>query len=461
MPPPRRRWTPTLTRFLPPLVLVALLAFVVLRACEQPSREAARARIERQSDAATDKARQDLSAEVDRYLAKFKADDDRLFAARAQLRARYVEKAVRARFDDLDKPVGSAEAREFAREALEIIAWEDVARTRPSTQFQFCLLALVEGGDAAAEVSLLAWLQQGSLGDLYALIRRGGGVQERRVREALARGCRERATRERAAGRAEEADDWALIGAILAVRREEYPEREGDVDLLLRTLDGRFRAEFLPRWTMGMIALGMSAHPRAIARLREHADTLAQGGSDADLRDLALVSMALMAADDWERAEIVPARHPGGPVGSRQRARARGADRPVGWPGGRGRRTARPARPRPPLRGEAAHRTPDGREDPGGPGSARLPGSAHGRRAGLPHEDGRRLRAGGDAPAPGGGQRAARRGPDRGGLRGRQRQASGHGRGERAPRPVPLRLIPARAPRGSAPRAATCRHREP
>lgn len=294
-----------MSRYLPPLVLAALLAFVLLRACERPSREAARARIERQWDASTDQARNELSIDADRYLEQFQAEDDRLFAAKAQLRARYVDKAVLARFGDLDKPVSGAAARGFAQEALDTLAWDDAARTRPSMVNDICLLALVESGDPDAQERLLGWLTQAPLGELYGLIRRGGGLQEPRVRQALARGCRERAAHSRVQGLREEADDWDLIGSILALRAEEYAEREADVDRLLRTLDERFRAEYPPRWTMGMIALGGSSHPRAMTRLREQADALAQGSTTIDLRDLALVSMALLAGDDWERAEVV------------------------------------------------------------------------------------------------------------------------------------------------------------
>ncbi len=284
-------------RFLPPLLLVVVVGLVAWRALDRPQREAARARIVAYWEQADPPTRERVLEQTADYLAEFPSEDDRRFAAHAFLRARRLDQAVQTRWPALDRPLPAEEVKDFAREALIALGWDDEARTRPSLQNTQAALALLEGGDKQTRVWLERRLSREPIGEFYLIMRRSVRLRSAPARDLFARTFRARAHAEARDGVPDL--NWSVATALMALGREPYPEREADLALLLEVLVGPFRTQYNPRWTMACHTLGASEDPRALEALRTQIAQL-EGRKDAiDQPDLRTLQLALLGAGDW------------------------------------------------------------------------------------------------------------------------------------------------------------------
>lgn len=290
-------------RFLPPLLLVVVVGLVAWRALARPQREAARARIEAGWEATDATNRERVVDLASRYLVQFPGEDDRRFAAHAFLRARRLEKAVQARWPDVDRPLPAEEVKEFALEALVAFGWDDEARTRPSIQNTQVAVALVEGGDKRTRAWLERGIARGPIEDVYLIMRRSVRLRSALGRDLFARGCRARAQAEARDGVPD--SSWLLAAAVMALGPEPYPERDADLMLLLEVLNGPSRVQFHQRWTLACRAIGASEDPRALEALRTQIAKLEGRTDPSDQRDLGTLQLALLAGGDWTHSPRV------------------------------------------------------------------------------------------------------------------------------------------------------------
>lgn len=290
-------------RLLPPLLLFAVLGVVLFRAAQRPQRERMRAEIRAHWEDGSLAARKRTFERAQAYADAFEAPEDRAFSAHAFLRAREPAQALRARWPDLERPLPAGEVKAFAEEALLALGWEDEARTHASPANVQALLALLEGGHAGARAWIEERLASGPVEEVFQLMRRSHGLQERAAREVVASACRRRAEVERRAGAP--TVDWEVNAALLSLGRDPYPEREADVALLLGVANGPWRVERPPRWILSLRALGSSEHPQGRAALLALEQRMAEGTTDGDRRDRAMTQAALLAGGDWSQEPAV------------------------------------------------------------------------------------------------------------------------------------------------------------
>lgn len=300
------------SRLLPPLVLLGILGVIVYRAAERPQRGAIQKTIRARWTEPT--WRRGLIDEVERYLDRYHQEEDRRFAAHGLMRARDPAKAIRARWADLDRPLPAAEVREFAKDALFWLGWDDEPRdpgappgpgTRPSPANIQCVMALLEGDDASAREWLEARVRVEPIEDVYVTMRRSRGLANPEARRVVARAARERAAAERARGLPTE--DWDFIAALLTPKNAAYPEREADIDLLIEKVKSSWRAQGIARWNLACRALGEIGEPRGVAALHEVATLLWTSSDAKDRRDLAIVRISLLIGGDWSHdADLRP-----------------------------------------------------------------------------------------------------------------------------------------------------------
>lgn|GEM_PF-6423497 len=292
-------------RFLPPLLLVVVVGLVAWRALDRPQRESARARIEAYWERSDPTTREGVVEQTAQYLADFSSEEDRGFAARAFLRARRLDKAVQARWPDVDRPLPAGEVKAFAKEALIALGWDDEARTRPSLQNIQAVLALVEGGDERTRSWLEKRLAREPIEELYLIMRRSVRLRSSLARDLFARACRARALAEARVGVPEA--EWSVAAALLAFGPAPYPEREADLALLLGVLAGPFRVQYNPRWRLACQELGASEDPRALEALRAQIVRLESSTDGRDQRDLATLQLSLLGGGDWSHSARVRA----------------------------------------------------------------------------------------------------------------------------------------------------------
>lgn len=284
-------------RFLPPLLLVMVVGLVAWRALDRPQRESARARIEAYWERYDKTTREGVVDQTAQYLADFSSESDRRFAAHAFLRARRLDKAVQARWPDVDRPLPAEEVKAFAKEALIALGWDDEARTRPSMQNIQAALALVEGGDERTQTWLEKRIAREPIEEFYLIMRRSVRLRSVVARNLFARACRARALAEARNGVPEA--DWSVAAALMAFGAAPYPEREADLALLLEVLAGPFRVQYNPRWSLACRELGASEEPRALEALRAQVVRLERSTDPRDQRDLATLQLSLLGGGDW------------------------------------------------------------------------------------------------------------------------------------------------------------------
>lgn len=292
-------------RLLPPLLLLLVLGWIVARTLARPEREAAQARIQGWWEQADLESRDKVVELAKAYAAEFDTDADRRFAAHAFLRARRADQAILARWPTLDQPLPAAEVQAFAQEALRALGWDDEACTRPALQNLQCMLALLEGGHEPTRRWVEGLIAREPKETMFRMMRRSIHMRVPSAKAVLAAACRRRAAAEGQQVRATEGADpvWSIAAAQLQLGPQPYPERNDDIELLVSVLEGPFRTQYPPRWTLSARVLGASEDPQALDALRRMAARLEASGTDRD--DVTVLKVATVASGDWTHEELL------------------------------------------------------------------------------------------------------------------------------------------------------------
>lgn len=272
-----------MTRYLPPLLLLALAALVVITALERPTRPRAREAVD---FLVADRYRRAEAAEaVDRYLARFGGEDDRWFAIERYLQARYLHKALDLLLAD-GRPAPEA-TRRFARLALWTIGWEEPQRDKPTGLQYRAVPILAEGGDPEAQEFLqtIARTYPMPVTGMYLL--QGMRYTGHDGVAPVIRGYREKGD-----GPARAAAAFATFGQGDLV--PQAVSADGDLELLLGMLEQE-RMQHRDAWAASAFALGRSGVPRALEALRARARRLGELDNDRARADRLLVLTGLNA----------------------------------------------------------------------------------------------------------------------------------------------------------------------
>lgn len=292
-------------RLLPPLVLLLVLGWIVARTMARPEREAAQARIQGWWEQTDLEAREKVVELAKSYAAEFDTEADRRFASHAFLRARRADQAILARWPALDHDLPADDVQAFALEALKALGWDDEACTRPALQNLQCMLALLEGGHEPTRRWLEGVIAREPKETMFRMMRRSMHMRAPAARAALAAACRARAAAEGQSLRTADGADpaWSIAAAQLQLGPAPYPEREADIDLLVSVLQGPFRTQYPPRWTLAARVLGASEDPRALDALRRMIEQLEASGTAPE--DVMVLKVALVASGDWTHEEVL------------------------------------------------------------------------------------------------------------------------------------------------------------
>ncbi len=287
-------------RYLPPLLLLLLLAGVGLRVAMRPGCEEDRERIR---DLLLDPTQHNQALlEIEAHLEGCSGVTDHWFAAEAYLRAgRYADALARVVQDPrlAGQPEGD---KRFARIGLEVLGWKDVEREQPRGFAEVeALSTLVEGGVPWAEARLLEYARTRPLVDVTQFFFYASRYTSRRPLDVLMRGFRTHVTRAEGDSRAIE-----LAAAFTQMGPEPYPERQADLALLFDAF-ARLRRSNKDAWVASALALGKSGEPRAVEALRATVKKLDGTTAPSQQRDLVLARCGLLAAGDWtQHAALKP-----------------------------------------------------------------------------------------------------------------------------------------------------------
>ena len=287
-------------RLLPPLLLLLFLGFVVWRTAGEPRRDATRQRIRAGVGPALNslEARDALLAELESYLAEYEQDlDDRRFAAEAYLRIQEPARAAEALWSHPEFQARPGAGRELAEMILRPVSLlgDDVDVPGVLTA-NMATLVLAEGGldEARARVDEVIQTQPWQLqrAVFFGAALYGTDAIRAQIVEDL---------------RARKEPEARTQAALIAMRPDDYPEREGDLERLRDVVEGTHRQEHRMLWSLAAVALGRSGSPEALEILREAATRL--GASDAvpDREDGAFAALGLVAGGDMSAlAQVEP-----------------------------------------------------------------------------------------------------------------------------------------------------------
>ncbi len=280
-------------RILPPLAILAILAFVAVRALSDPAREEMREQIDALVHDASQQKR--VLARLESYQASFDNDDDRWYAARVYLQLRRPGRALDAIWPQRAGAMTSADTRRFGELALTTLGWTDASRGKPSPAGHRALVALTERPHPWADARLREIARTPDMTAVPYFFHAIRQANERPVRIMVEE------------FRSRSAAQFKAMAAHTAMQAAPYPEREQDLAVLYEVLQSKRREE-RPNWAAAAVALGRSEDPRGRELLDEYEKRLERSTSNQDRIDLALLYTARIAAGDWSRAAAVKAR---------------------------------------------------------------------------------------------------------------------------------------------------------
>ena len=276
----------TLARFLPPVLVLAIVIGVVGTAISRPSRDRAQRAVDL---LVADRFRRPEAAEALRaYHARYGAEQDRWFTIERMLQVRFIEEAVGVLRED--GPPNSTDLRRFGSLGLRTLGWEEPQRTT-ATGMQFQTLPiLAEGGDEVVRKELRAAAEDEEMLATAMFLLQGMRTAGHDGIVPIIEGYRSRTGSAERSPRAAAA--FATFGRDdLVPGIEKRPE---DMDLLLSML-ARERIAHRDAWAASAFALGRSREARALEALRSLATRLGESSVPQARRDLDIVRVALAA----------------------------------------------------------------------------------------------------------------------------------------------------------------------
>jgi len=277
-------------RFVPPLVVVAVLAVIGVRYALEPYRAEARELIAgRIQGGELERAADELSE----YLKHYNTGDDRWFASRMWFRLRRPTEAIDAIW--LDKAIAARPdtAHRFAEMALLTLGWSDAKREDATPLEPAALLTLTAGGNVWATEQLA---ERGRTLDLMQVVSYffpAYRSSSRKPLDVLVHAFRTRTD-----------EKFAVAAALGALRVEDYPEKAADIALLRGVIAGdMWRKPYRDVWAVGALALGRSGDAGATQALEKAAARLRASTNDRDAHDLPMIEIGLLAAGHFDGDE--------------------------------------------------------------------------------------------------------------------------------------------------------------
>lgn len=292
-------------RLLPPLLCCALLGLLAWRVLQRPAQRAEETRIASIWETHDAAGRIQVLEQVQAYARRYAARPNRDFLTQAYLRCRRIDLAVEARWPAGGPTPSAADVRDFAREALRAVGWDDEAQRRPSALFAPASVALLDGGDEATRQCTLARLANEPVEHFYLFVRQASWERSPATRRVLADGCRARAGAEAQAGNLD--PTWDIAAALVEERSPERPGTRADLDRLREFVEGPARVQFRGRWILACKALGASGDPAALASLDRVRERLQPSTDAMDRHDLAVLLTAPIASGRWDGEQALRA----------------------------------------------------------------------------------------------------------------------------------------------------------
>lgn len=287
----------TVKRYLPPLVILLIVAAIVVQILRRPGCDAQQERIR---GMLADRSRgAETMAEIDRYRDSCSGTDHRWFSTEATLRVGRWKLALDRAFGEGGHGNTPGGTSRFGRIGLEMLGWRDAEHELPEVVGEVpSLAALVEAGEPWAREMLLERAQTSPLEGTRQLLFHCSRFATAPPLRLVVQGFRENTV-----ARGMEREAMLLAAAFTAMGKAPYPEREADMERLLDAVKGlgSMRTGNLDAWAACTLALGRSEDPRATAALTKVAKRLEGSIQKGDKQVLDLVRCALLASGDWEQ----------------------------------------------------------------------------------------------------------------------------------------------------------------
>ena len=284
-----------MSRLLPPLLVLCVLALIGVRWALEPSRAEAQERIRGLVQGG---ASEEASEALEQYLERFDTEEDVWFATWGWFRILRPDRAILQIWDHPTIPGRAETPRRFAETALFAVGWEDVARNDPTRQEPLALVALSEGDNAWAHERLRRHARELSLmavtSYFFPAYRRATRGSLQMITEEF---------------RQRDDERFHVAAAIGSMFGEDYPEVEADEKTLLAVIgDDKWRRTFRDVWCVSALALGRRGSPEGLAALERAAAELDGSVNEYDQQDQRLVYVGLLASGRFDLNEkIIPA----------------------------------------------------------------------------------------------------------------------------------------------------------
>ncbi len=274
-------------RYLPPLLLVLVLAGIAVRCGLEPSRAEAQEQI---AGLVQGGIREQATSRLEDYLERFDNEEDAWFAAWVWFRLAQPARALKAIWDHPTIPTQADTASRFATTALHAIGWEDEARVDATGLEPFVLITLSEGENEWAHERLRAHARNlelmGATAYFFPAYRRATGKPLRLIVEEF---------------RKRKEETYQVAAAMGSLGRGEYPEAAADEALLIKVVgDESWRRSFRDVWSVSALSLGRRGSPEAIAALEAAAKELKGSVNALDQQDEQLLNVGLLAAGRFD-----------------------------------------------------------------------------------------------------------------------------------------------------------------
>ena len=277
-------------RFVPPLLVLAILAAVLVRTLGRPAAEADQERVR-----ATwaELASQDRGRALTRAYAKAHTrEEDKRFVIESWTRLGDLDAALQAMFGPSIADVSNEDARAFAEIVLPALGWHDRARTLPRPWALPVEVALAEAGMPWMLEELEERATTGSIEPSALTVRRASRFGDRTSIDLILNALRQRTDLE---GR--EAEYARFLSAVATYGFPGATWREEDRAFLLDVLKQQRIADS-GGWAECVLALGRSADPELLAVLRAERLALVRTDGEREARDAAILNAGLWAGGD-------------------------------------------------------------------------------------------------------------------------------------------------------------------
>lgn len=277
-------------RYVPPLLVLAILAAVLLRTLGRPAAEADQERVR---TTWSELASQDRGRALTRAYAKAHTrEEDRRFVLESWARLGDLDEALQVMFGPSIANVSNEDARAFAEIVLPALGWHDRARSLPRPWALAVEAALTEARVPWMVEAVTERASTGPVEPSALLMRRASRFGNRTPIDLVLGALREREDLE---GR--EAKYVRFLSAVATYGFPGATWHPEDRAFLLDVLKQQ-RLVDSGGWAECVLALGRSADPELLAILRAERLALVRTDGEREARDAAILNAGLWAGGD-------------------------------------------------------------------------------------------------------------------------------------------------------------------